>query len=135
MNPWLLIGIGIAAYFLFTKGNNILRDLTFALGSITPDFTNFRFNIAIKINNPLPTDVPISAIVGNLSVNGSKFADYSNSTGFILKPGINTVEISAFPLIGKFISNFSDLLKGNISFQYTVSSGPLSYSDTITFVV
>lgn len=135
MNPWLLVGISVLAYFLFSKGNNILQNLTFALGSITPDFTNFRFNIAVKINNPLPTDIPVSSIVGNLSVNNTKVADYSNSSGFILKPGVNTVEISAFPLVGKFIANFSDLLKGNITFQYTVSSGVLSYTDSISFIV
>ena len=135
MNPWLLAGLAIAGYFIFSKGRNILQNLTFGLGAITPDLKNFRFKIALKINNPLPTDIPIDSIVGNLTANNQRFADYSNSTGFILKPGMNTVEISAFPLIGKFISNYSDLLKGTIAFRYTVSSGPLSYTDTVSFIV
>jgi hypothetical protein len=72
-------------------------------------------------------------MVGNVTIQNEKVAEFFNSSGFVLQPGANTIEITAYPLLGNIISSASQLLKGNIQLNYTVSSGVLTYSDSVTF--
>ena len=122
--------------FLVMKAkDNILAKLSFSLGGILPDLRNLRLKVKLNILNPLPTELPISSITGKISVSGTDLADYMNTSGFTLKPGPNTVEINAFPLFSNVISSSSELLKGRIDFNYTITSGPLSYSSTVLYQI
>ena len=72
-------------------------------------------------------------MVGNVMIQDQKIAEFFNSEGFILNPGNNIIEINAFPLIGNIISSASKILKGKIQLNYTVSSGVITYSDSVYF--
>jgi len=131
----LLIGIAGIVYLAMKASDNILKKLSVSLSGITPDIKNLRLKVKMNIYNPLPTAIPITAITGKISVSGNNLADYMNTTGFTLQPGGNVVEINAFPQFSNVISSSAELLKGQINFDYTITSGPLSYSSTFLYTV
>jgi hypothetical protein len=133
ISPWLPIGLA-ALYFLIVRGkNNILSRLQIGLAGIVPDVANFRLKLKVSFFNPLPTNLTVSSMVGNVMIQDQKIAEFFNSEGFILNPGNNIIEINAFPLIGNIISSASKILKGKIQLNYTVSSGVITYSDSVYF--
>lgn len=133
ISPWFPLGLAALYYFIVKSKNNILNQLQISLAGIVPDIANFRLKLKISFFNPLPTTVTISSIVGDVTVQNQKIAEFFNSSGFTLQPGPNIIEISAFPLIGNIISSASTILKGKIQLNYTVSSGLLTYSDSVFF--
>lgn len=133
ISPWVPLGLAALYYFIVRSKNNILNQLQIGLAGIVPDVGNFRLKLKISFFNPLPTTVTVSSIVGDVTVQNQKIAEFFNSSGFILQPGANIIEISAFPLIGNIISSASTILKGKIQLNYTVSSGLLTYSDSVFF--
>lgn len=134
MNPILILGLAAAAIFLLKAKDNILNQLTFSFAGLIPDILNLRLRLKLNINNPLPTEVPVSTLIGSVSVSDKTVAEFANSQGFVLQPGQNTIEISAFPLLANVVSASSDILKGRINLNYTITSGPLSYSSSIIFI-
>lgn len=135
MNPYLILGIAGLAYLILKAKTNILNQLTIGLAGIVPDVLNLRLKLKLAINNPLPTEIPISTLIGNVSVSGKPIAEYANSAGFVLVPGNNIIEISAFPLLANVITSSGDILKGKVDLNYTITSGPLSFSDSVYFVL
>jgi hypothetical protein len=130
-----LIWIGLAGIvFLAMKAKeNILNKLSVSLDSIKPDIANLRLKIKLNIFNPLPTSVPITAITGKISVSGKDLADFMNTSGFVLTPGSNFIELNAFPQFSNVITSAENLLKGRIDFNYTITAGPLSYTSTFIY--
>jgi hypothetical protein len=135
MNPLLILGLTGLLYLLYQAKNNILNRLTISFSGIVPDIINLRLKLKLAINNPLPTEIPITTITGSVSVAGKPVAEFSNTSGIILVPGQNIVEISAFPLLANVVSSASSLLKGRIDVNYTLTSGPFSYTDSIFLLV
>jgi len=135
MNPLLILGLTGLLYLLYQAKNNILNRLTISFSGIVPDILNLRLKLKLAINNPLPTDIPISTITGTVSIAGKPIAEFSNTSGIILVPGQNLVEISAFPLLANVVSSASSLLSGKIDLNYTLTSGPFSYSDKLFLLV
>jgi len=135
MNPLVILGLTGLLFILIRARQNILNQLTVGLAGIVPDLLNLRLRLKIGINNPLPTEIPISTIIGSVSVNNTPVAEYANSSGFVLRPGPNIIEISAFPLLSNVVSSAKDILKGKINFNYTITSGPLSYTDTVFLIL
>jgi len=135
MNPLIILGLAGLTYILILGKRNILNQLSFSINNIIPDFINLRLKIILNIINPLPLEIPITSIIGNISVNNKIIAEYSNSEGFVLKNGINNIQISAFPLFSNVISASKDILKGQIVFSYTITSKNLSYSDKVFIII
>jgi len=133
ISPWLPIGLAALYYFIVRGTNNILSRLQIGIVGIIPDIANFRLKLKVSFFNPLPTNLTVSSMVGNVMIQDQKIAEFFNSEGFILNPGNNIIEINAFPLIGNIISSASKILKGKIQLNYTVSSGVLTYSDSVYF--
>jgi hypothetical protein len=133
ISPWVPIGLAALYYFIVKGKNNILNQLQIGLAGIVPDIVNFRLKLKVSFFNPLPTTLTVSSMVGNVTIQDQKIAEFFNSSGFVLQPGANIIEISAFPLIGNIISSASNILKGKIQLNYTVSSGVLTYSDSVYF--
>jgi len=130
---WMLAA-GLAFLIMRAK-DNILSRLSVSLGGIIPDVRNLRLKVKLNIYNPLPTAIPVTTISGKISVTNTDLADYINNDGFNLVPGPNIVELNAFPLFANVISSSSEILKGNINFKYTITSGPLSYSSTVLYQI
>jgi len=132
-----IIWIGLAGIvFLAMKAKeNILNKLSVSLSSIKPDIANLRLKINLDIYNPLPTEIPVSAITGKISVAGKDLADFMNTSGFTLKPGNNNIEINAFPQFSNVITSSKDILKGVLNFTYTITAGPLSYNSTFIYSI
>jgi len=130
---WMLAA-GLAFLIMRAK-DNILSRLSVSLGGIIPDVRNLRLKVKLNIFNPLPTAIPVTTISGKISVTNTDLADYINNEGFNLVPGPNIVELNAFPLFANVISSSSEILKGNINFKYTITSGPLSYSSTVLYQI
>jgi len=130
---WMLAA-GLAFLVMRAK-DNILSRLSVSLGGIIPDIRNLRLKVKLNIFNPLPTAIPVTTISGKISVTNTDLADYINNEGFNLVPGPNIVELNAFPLFANVISSSSEILKGNINFKYTITSGPLSYSSTVLYQI
>jgi hypothetical protein len=130
---WMLAA-GLAFLIMRAK-DNILSRLSISLGGIVPDLKNLRLRIKLNIFNPLPTPIPVTSISGKISVSNSDLADYINNESFNLVPGPNIIELNAFPLFANVISSSSEILKGRINFQYTITSGPLSYSSSFLYTV
>lgn len=133
ISPWLPIGLAALYYFIVKGKNNILNQLQIGLAGIVPDIVNFRLKLKVSFYNPLPTSLNVSSMLGNVTIQDQKIAEFFNSSGFVLQPGANIIEISAFPLIGNIIGSASNILKGKIQLNYTVSSGVLTYSDSVYF--
>ena len=123
------------AFLVMRAKDNILSRLSVSLGGIIPDVRNLRLKVKLNIFNPLPTAIPVTTISGKISVTNTDLADYINNEGFNLVPGPNIVELNAFPLFANVISSSSEILKGNINFKYTITSGPLSYSSTVLYQI
>lgn len=123
------------AFLVMRAKDNILSRLSVSLGGIIPDIRNLRLKVQLNIFNPLPTPIPVTSISGKISVTNTDLADYINNEGFNLVPGPNIVELNAFPLFANVISSSSEILKGNINFKYTITSGPLSYSSTVLYQI
>ena len=133
ISPWLPIGLA-ALYFFIVKGKtNILSQLQIGLAGVVPDFTNFQLKLKISFFNPLPTSLTVSSMVGNVMMENKKIAEIVNSEGFVLNPGNNIIEINAFLLFGNIIPSASQILKSKIQLNYTVSSGVITYSDSVYF--
>ena len=117
ISPWLPIGLAALYYFIVRGKNNILNQLQIGLAGVVPDIVNFRLKLKISFFNPLPTSLTVSSMVGNVTIQDQKVAEFFNSSGFVLQPGQNIIEINAYPLLGNIISSASKLLKGKIHVQ------------------
>lgn len=130
--PAWLIPTGIIAYFLFQKGSaNILSKIDFKFLTVNPDLINLSFQILFSANNPLPTDLTISSILGRLEVDGKIIAEFYQVSPTILKPGLNRITVNAFPKNGNILSDLNKVLSGKKKAFYTITAGPLSYSDSL----
>jgi hypothetical protein len=133
ISPWIPIGLAALYYFIVRGKNNILSRLQIGLAGIVPDIANFRLKLKISFFNPLPTSLTISSMIGNVIIKDRKIADILNSEGFVLNPGNNIIEFNAFLGFGQIIPLASEILKSKIQLNYTISSGVITYSDSVYF--
>lgn len=123
---YILLGVGILAYFLATKVGKLKTfwdKLTFSLGKVRVQskFPYSEFNIIITMNayNPTETSVSLNGVDGTLSMQGKTIASVRG--GFVnIKQGKNSFDVIATITIEQLnniigakynTTNFSEFIK------------------------
>jgi len=131
-----LIVLTIGGLFLFSKNkiNNLLSELTITFKGVQPDIMNLRIALIFNFYNPFPGSISLTSIFGNVTMNGKPIMDFYNVTPQEIQSGNNQVIIYTTPTPAGVNNLINQISTGNVKANYTLNSGPLTYSDAVNLM-